>query len=196
MSGRSAARVTVEVRDRFGNLVQDGTAVAWQAGPLGVLDEREPVTQGGRAQARYRTWQRYRSNTLRAYADGQVVSASVQHEPVGLVLEPSLERVTDATASFEVRLEARTASGPVSDDCVLHVNASVGALRLTEPLHDGVARAVWTRTADTPRRTKIFLYAGLGPWSAARVIPWQAGEAMEGVLAAVVRDVPPGGCVG
>jgi hypothetical protein len=123
----------------------DGTPVAWDLEGEGELLEVEEETSGGLARASLRAGMRGGSITTVMAGGGEAqASLAIEEEELEITLTPSVSSVAGPVATFELDVEARTASGEASDDSSrLGCFPSTGRLEGTPGLQGGRTHIRW-----------------------------------------------------
>lgn len=171
--GASIVTLTLTAQDSFGNPVTDRTPVVWEKPAFGELVTADDLTVRGVATATYRSTSRLPRATVRASIGDQSATAVVEQVPVEVFINPAKPLLSRGDTSLDLVIRATSSVGPVDDRAALRAMATSGLLRITQPLRDGEARAVWSRESTSPTKSGIVINAGIAGWLVNRVVGWE-----------------------
>ena len=151
--GTSRSEATVTIRDRFGNLVADGTPVAWTLNGAATIVSGDSQTTAGKARALIQATDLAGGFALTAAADGTEGTGSCDATAVNIALTAdSQSAVLGSNAAVELTARVTDATGAnVADGTPIHWFSRCGRVAGAATVQNGVARATLTVRDGTLR---------------------------------------------
>jgi hypothetical protein len=151
--GTSRSEATVTIRDRFGNLVADGTSVVWTLNGAATIVSGDVQTTAGTARALIQATDLAGSLALTAAADGTEGTGSFDATAVTIALTASSQRaVLGSDDAIQLTARVTDATGaPVADGTPIHWFTRCGRIEGASTVQNGVAQATLTVRDGTLR---------------------------------------------
>ncbi len=151
--GKSRSEATVTIRDHFGNLVADGTPVAWTLNGAATIVSGDTQTTAGKARALIEATDLAGTVALTAAADGTEGAGSLDVAAVNIALTATSQRAvlgSDDAIQLTARVTDATGS-PVADGTPIHWFSRCGRIAGAATVQNGVAQATLTVRDGTLR---------------------------------------------